>query len=119
MTTPTGITAGPRLIAYYGRVSTSLQEDQKTIDNQWMELNELAEKLYGKDGYIDVRKYADEGWSGDILARPYLDQLRQDARAVFGDFVFIYAPARLARRYSYKELVLDELREAGKEVHFK
>jgi site-specific DNA recombinase len=73
----------------------------------------------GKGGYVVVRKYADEGWSGDMLARPQLDQLRQDAGLNMWDAVLMYDPDRLARRYSYQELVLDELREANKEVHFR
>lgn len=108
-----------KLIAFYGRVSTSLQEDQKTILNQEMELDALAVELYGTGNYIVVRKYYDEGWSGDILARPHLDQLRQDADANMWDAVLIYDPDRLARRYSYQELVLDELEAAGKQVLFR
>jgi site-specific DNA recombinase len=84
-----------------------------------MELDALATERYGKDGYVVVRKYADEGWSGDMLARPQLDQLRQDAGLNMWDAVLMYDPDRLARRYSYQELVLDELREANKEVHFR
>ena len=34
------------------------------------------------------------------------------------DAVIVYDPDRLARRYSYQELVMDELREAGVEVVF-
>ncbi|OGG49369.1 hypothetical protein A3C18_01065 [Candidatus Kaiserbacteria bacterium RIFCSPHIGHO2_02_FULL_54_11b] len=110
---------GPKLIAYYGRVSTALQEDENTIENQRMELKKMADDRYGADGYVVVREYKDEGWSGDILARPHLDQLRQDAKTGMWDAVLIYDPDRLARRYSYQEIVLDELKEAEKEVHFK
>lgn len=119
MQTPSSANNGTKLVAYYGRVSTSNQEDQKTIDNQWMELNDLAAELYGNNGYVIVRQYPDEGWSGDTIIRPQLDQLRQDAKSGIWDAVLIYDPDRLARRYSYQELVLDELREAGKEVHFR
>src|SRR3989344_6110437 len=105
MNTPTETKNGKKLIAYYCRVSTSNQEDQKTIQNQEMELELLADELYGESNYVVTRRYYDDGWSGDILARPYLDQLRQDARAGLWDIVFIYDPDRLAPRYSYQELV--------------
>lgn len=108
-----------KLIARYGRVSTSNQEDQRTIQNQLMELGSLADEMFGKDGYIVVHDYLDEGWSGDVLARPALDQLRSDAREGLWDYVLIYDPDRLARRYSYQELVFDELKEAHIEVIFK
>lgn len=107
------------MIAYYGRVSTSNQEDQKTIQNQEMELNALADEICGIGNYVVVRKYYDEGWSGDILARPYLDQLRQDASTGMWDILLIYDPDRLARRAHYQEVVLEELREAGKQIHFR
>src|SRR3989338_2197199 len=42
----------------------------------------------------------------------------KDARNKKWDAVIIYDPDRLARRYSYQELVIDELREAGVEVIF-
>ena len=54
-------------------------------------------------------EYIDDGWSGDILARPSLDQLRADVTKKIWQAVLIYDPDRLARRYSYQELVMDEL----------
>ena len=103
-----------KLIATYSRVSTSLQEEQQTIKNQLNSLEEYAKK----NDYTIVKQYTDEGWSGDILARPSLDNLRNDAKKKLWEAVLIYDPDRLARRYSYQELVMDELREAGIEVIF-
>ena len=103
-----------KLIATYSRVSTSLQEEQQTIKNQLNALQEYATK----NSYTIVEEYVDDGWSGDILARPALDKLRQDAKNKVWEGVLIYDPDRLARRYSYQELLMDELREAGLEVMF-
>src|SRR5258706_6413060 len=103
-----------RLIAVYARVSTSNQEDQQTIKTQLVAIREFAEK----HGYPIVREFLDEGWSGDMLARPALDQLRQDAKLKQWDAVLIYNPDRLARRYSFQELVMDELMEKGVETLF-
>jgi len=103
-----------KLIAIYARVSTARQEEEQTIDNQIHELEDFAKK----NAWIIVKRYVDDGWSGDILARPQLDLLRQDAGEKLWDAVLIYDPDRLARRYSYQELVTDELREAGAEVAF-
>ncbi len=100
--------------ATYLRVSTSAQEDQQTIGTQRMSVKEYAVKK----GLNLIQEYADDGWSGDSLIRPKLDQLRQDAKAKIWNTVLIYDPDRLARRYSYQELVMDELREAGIEVLF-
>jgi len=101
-------------IAVYGRVSSSAQEQEGTIETQLSAVNEFA----NKNGYVIVQKYIDEGWSGDSIARPALDQLRMDAKKKIWSAVLIYDPDRLARRYSYQELVMDELREAGIEVIF-
>ena len=103
-----------KFIATYSRVSTSLQEDQETIKNQTMALKEYADK----NNLEIIQEYKDESWSGDILNRPELDQLRVDAKKKVWDAVLIYDPDRLARRYSYQELVMDELKEAGVEVLF-
>jgi len=103
-----------KFIATYSRVSTSHQEEQQTIQNQLNALKEFAEK----NNYTIVENYIDDGWSGDILARPALDKLRNDAKNKIWEAVLIYDPDRLARRYSYQELVMDELQEAGIEIIF-
>src|SRR3989338_5227842 len=105
-------------IALYGRVSTSLQEDQETIQNQIMAMKDFADKKFGPGNYTIVRQYLDEGWSGDNIVRPKLDELRVDSKKKIWDAVMIYDPDRLARRYSLQELVMDELKEAGIEVFF-
>jgi site-specific DNA recombinase len=103
-----------KIVAIYGRVSTARQEDEKTIDTQLFAIREFA----ANNGYRIVQDYVDDGWSGDMLARPSLDQLRNDAKRRLWDAVIFYDPDRLARRYSYQELVMDELRELGIEPLF-
>ena len=103
-----------KLVAIYGRVSTSNQENEGTIESQLLAVREFAKK----NGYVVIKEYLDEGWSGDTLVRPALDQLRLEAKQKIWEGVVIYDPDRLARRYSYQELVMDELREAGIEVMF-
>jgi site-specific DNA recombinase len=105
---------GLKLIATYSRVSTSRQEEEGTIETQLSVLREFAEK----QGYTIVKEYIDEGWSGDVLERPNLDEMRQDAKSKLWEAVLIYDPDRLARRYSYQELLMDELKEAGIEIMF-
>ncbi len=103
-----------KLIAVYGRVSTSTQEIQETIEAQLLEVDKFAKDR----GYTIVKKYLDEGWSGDILARPALDELRLDAKKHIWEAVLIYDPDRLGRRYFYQELVMDELKQIGIETLF-
>lgn len=103
-----------KLIAVYARVSTARQEEEGTIQTQLSAIKDHADE----NGYTIVKIYQDDGWSGDILARPSLDQLRMDAKQKKWEAVLFYDPARLARRYSYQELVIDEMRELGIEVLF-
>ncbi len=103
-----------KLIAIYGRVSTSNQENEGTIETQLVAVKDFAKK----NNYTIVQEYLDNGWSGDSIVRPALDRLRMDAKKKIWDAILIYDPDRLARRYSYQELVMDELREAGTEVIF-
>ncbi|UPT96013.1 recombinase family protein [Bradyrhizobium barranii subsp. apii] len=103
-----------KLVAIYARVSTARQEEDGTIETQLRALREFAQQ----NGCNIIQEYTDDGWSGDILARPSLDQLRSDAAKKIWEAVLIYDPDRLARRYSYQELVMDELRERQIEVLF-
>jgi site-specific DNA recombinase len=103
-------------IAIYGRVSTSLQEDQKTIENQIMAIKDFADEKFGKGNYTIIEEYLDEGWSGDSLIRPRLDQLRIDATKKIWDIVIIYDPDRLARRSAWQEIVTEELKELGIDI---
>ncbi len=103
-----------KFAATYARVSTARQEEEQTVKTQLSAVNDLIQK----NGFKLVENYIDEGWSGDVLARPALDKLRQDATAKLWDTLVVYDPDRIARRYSYQELVMDELREAGIEVIF-
>lgn len=108
------ITKEGKLIAVYGRVSTSAQEVQETIEAQLLEVRKFAQKY----GFTIVKEYLDEGWSGDILARPALDDLRRDAKKHMWEAVLIYDPDRLGRRYFYQELIMDELLQLGIETLF-
>jgi len=103
-----------KLIAVYARVSTSAQEVQETIEAQLLQVHKFAEE----HGYTIVKEYLDQGWSGDILARPALDELRIDAKKHIWEAVLIYDPDRLGRRYFYQELVIDELKQLGIEILF-
>jgi site-specific DNA recombinase len=104
-----------KLVAIYCRVSTARQEEEGTIENQVSILEELAQEK----GYKIVDRFLDDGWSGDTLIRPALDNLRQSVKDKRWEAVLVYDPDRIARRYSYQELVMDELKETGIEVIFK
>jgi site-specific DNA recombinase len=102
--------------AIYGRVSTSKQEHEQTIESQLERLKEYIEK----EGLeIDAKNiYIDEGYSGTKLERPGLDALRDGAAEGRFQKIVIYSPDRLARRYAYQVIVIEELNKCGCEVIF-
>jgi site-specific DNA recombinase len=103
-----------KLIATYYRVSTSAQEENQTIQTQISAVKEFA----NKNGYTIIKEYKDDGWSGDTLVRPDLDQLRIDAKQKMWEAVLVYDPDRLARRNSWQEVVMEELKDLGIDVLF-
>jgi site-specific DNA recombinase len=105
-----------RVAAIYARVSSERQRQEQTIGSQTAALRELAEQR----GLLVPEElvFEDEGFSGASLQRPALERLRD--RAVEGCFevVLCHAPDRLARRYAYQVLLLEELARGGIEVVF-
>jgi len=102
--------------AIYARVSTPHQERDQTIDSQLAVLSTWCHERHYD--LADEHIYRDEGYSGARLDRPGLDALRDAARAGEFELVAILTPDRLARKYAYQVLVLEELRRAGCETVF-
>ena len=96
-------------IAIYARVSSEIQEKEATIESQVALLHEAAKKQ--RDTVIG--EYRDDGYSGDLLVRPGLDRLRDDAAKKTFEKVLILSPDRLARKWVYGEVIADELRKKG------
>lgn len=101
-------------VAAYYRVSTQRQENEATIETQIMAVKDFCKEK----GHTIVKEYRDDGWSGTILARPALDELRIDTATQIWEAVAVYDPDRLARKYSYQELIIDELSEKNIPVLF-
>jgi site-specific DNA recombinase len=102
--------------AIYARVSTERQGRQQTIDSQ---LDALRGWAAENDHELpEDHIYIDEGYTGSRLDRPGLDGLRDAALRSDFDVVAVLSPDRLARKYAYQVLLLEELRKAGCEVAF-
>jgi site-specific DNA recombinase len=102
--------------AIYARVSSARQKDDQTIASQTAALREAAERsgLEVPPEWI----FEDEGYSGATLIRPALERLRDLAAQVPIDVLLCYSPDRLARRYAYQALLIDEFARVGTEVRF-
>jgi site-specific DNA recombinase len=102
--------------AIYARVSSARQKKDQTIGSQTAALREHAAQLG-----VDVPEewvFEDEGHSGATLVRPALEALRDLAAQGCLDVVLCYSPDRLARKFAYQALLIEEFARAGVRVDF-
>src|SRR6516164_4857921 len=102
--------------ALYARVSSDQQTEDCTIASQVAALEERI----GRDGLtLDPElRFLDQGYSGSTLVRPALERLRDLAAAGAIDRLYVHSPDRLARKYAYQVLLVDELQRCGVELVF-
>jgi site-specific DNA recombinase len=102
--------------AIYARVSSARQKKDQTIGSQTAALREHARQL-GAD-LPEEWVFEDEGHSGATLVRPALEALRDLAAQGCIDVVLCYSPDRLARKFAYQALLIEEFARAGVRVEF-
>ena len=102
--------------AIYARVSSARQKQDETISSQTAALRAHAGLL----GF-DVPQqwvFEDDGHSGATLVRPALESLRDLIAGVGVDVVLCYSPDRLARKFAYQALLIEEFTRAGTRIEF-
>jgi site-specific DNA recombinase len=106
----------PTQVALYARVSSEQQAEAHTVASQVAALRERVTA----DGLTvsEAMQFLDEGYSGATLVRPALERLRDVMAAGSVDRLYVHSPDRLARKYAYQVLLVDEFRRAGVEVIF-
>jgi site-specific DNA recombinase len=100
----------------YARVSSARQKKNETIASQVEALKEHAQNLG-----LEVPEqwiFRDDGHSGATLIRPALERLRDLIAGVDIDVVLCYSPDRLARKFAYQALLIEEFTRAGTRVEF-
>ena len=102
--------------ALSARVSTDKQEREEPVASQVALLRQTAEAR----GYevLPGNVFIDDGGSGTRLDRPALERLRDLAAEGAFDVLLVPAPDRLARRYAYQVVLVEELTRGGCEVVF-
>jgi len=102
--------------AIYARVSSDQQTAAHTIASQVAALRERV----ALDGLVlpDPMQFLDEGYSGATLVRPALERLRDVIAAGAIERLYVHSPDRLARKYAYQVLLVDEFQRMGVEVVF-
>ena len=103
-------------VAIYARVSGDQQARDGTIASQL----EAVTKRIASDALECEPElcFVDDGYTGDILVRPGLERLRDQAAAGVIDRLYVLDPDRFSRRYAYQVLILEELTDCGVEVVF-
>jgi len=102
--------------AIYARVSSKRQAKDQTIGSQLAAL-----RAHAADSRLEVPEdwvFCDEGHSGATLVRPALEALRDLAAQGCIDVVLCYSPDRLARKFAYQALLIEELARCGTRVEF-
>ncbi len=94
-------------------MSSERQKEDQTIASQTAALKEhaAASGLEVPAEWI----FEDEGYSGATLVRPGLERLRDLAAQVEVEVVMCYSPDRLARKYAYQALLMEEFARVGTE----
>ena len=102
--------------AIYARVSSARQAKDETIGSQLAALRDHAvtSRLEVPEEWV----FADEGHSGATLVRPALEALRDLCAQGCLDVVLVYSPDRLARKFAYQALLIEELARCGTKVEF-
>src|SRR5205085_2809448 len=100
----------------YARVAAARQKKEETIGSQTAALREhaTAAGLAVPEEWV----FEDEGHSGATLPRPGLERLRDLVAGVGVDVVLCYSPDRLARKFAYQALLIEEFTRAGTRVEF-
>jgi len=104
-------------VALYARVSSEQQAEAGTIKSQ---VSSLLEKI-SADGFAlpnALLQFIDDGHSGATLIRPALERLRDCIFNGLVDCVYVHSPDRLARKYAYQILLMDEFQKAGAKIVF-
>src|SRR5438876_11636290 len=103
-------------VAIYARVSSDQPAEAQTIASQVAALRERV----AAEGCVllEAMQFLDEGYSGATLIRPALERLRDVIAAGAVDRLYVHSPDRLARKYAYQVVLVEEFRRAGVEVMF-
>ena len=106
----------PTQVAIYARVSSEQPAEAQTIASQVAALRERV----AAEGLVvpEAMQFLDDGYSGATLMRPALERLRDVIAAGAVDRVYVHSPDRLARKYAYQVVLVEEFRRTGVEVIF-
>jgi site-specific DNA recombinase len=102
--------------ALYARVSSERQADELTIHSQ---VAALRQRISADGHKVEPELcFLDEGFSGSTVQRPALERLRDLAYSGVIDRLYVLSPDRLARKYAYQVVLMEEFTKQEVEVVF-
>lgn len=102
--------------AIYARVSSDQQALQGTIHSQ---IADLRQRVHADGLTLDEEMcFIDDGYTGSTLIRPALERLRDMAWGGGFQRLYVHSPDRLARKYAWQVLLVEELQRSGVELVF-
>jgi site-specific DNA recombinase len=102
--------------AIYARVSSEQQVQRSTISSQ---VEALRARLHADGLSLEEDLcFLDDGYSGGTLIRPGLERLRDVAWAGGFTRLYVHSPDRLARKYAWQVLLVEELQRGGIDIVF-
>ena len=102
--------------AIYVRVSTQIQSQAQTIEQQLERLQDYAQAQQWNIQPEQI--FRDDGYSGARLKRPGLDRLREDVAMAKFTRLLLTAPDRLSRNFVHQTLLIEEFQSHGVQVEF-
>lgn len=103
-------------VAVYARVSTGMQASEGTsLENQIVMCTNKAKEMGIAE---NLRIYKEEGFSGEDIDRPAMNQLRQDVSSGIITHVICTHPDRLSRDMTDKLLICREFEKYGVKLYF-
>ncbi|MFA5127247.1 MAG: recombinase family protein [Patescibacteria group bacterium] len=96
----------------YARVSSALQEKERTIESQIAELK----KQIKENNDVLIKEYIDDGYSGAQLDRPGMNKLRDDLKSDLFDTIYFLNTDRIAREVTYQTIIIAEILKYKKQI---
>lgn len=112
---PTGIPQALKAMkraVLYARVSSDAQQKERTIESQ---ISELKRQIRAS-GDVLVKEYIDDGYSGSLLDRPAMNDLRKDIRTLEFQTIYILNADRIARDVTYQNIIIYEFLQYRKQI---
>lgn len=101
--------------AIYARVSTDIQAEKGySIDTQLAACRQSAQEI----GADIIKEFVDNGYSGEYIERPDMENLRKGIKNKDFDFVIVYDPDRLARNLAHQLIITEEIEKSGAQLKF-